>query len=65
MCQKIEIIKVKIVYNVSARTASISPSFNDYLETGPAMQHLLRSTIFGLRLRPIIAFCGEVRKTIV
>ena len=56
---------MKIVYNVSARTASISPSFNDYLETGPAMQHLLRSTIFGLRLRPIIAFCGEVRKTIV
>ena len=56
-----ESIKLRIVYDTSARENSKSLSLNGYLETGPALQNLLRSILIRAKFKPI-ALCGDPQK---
>lgn len=56
-----ESIKLRIVYDTSARENSKSLSLNGYLETGPALQNLLRSILIRAKFKPI-ALCGDLQK---
>ena len=48
-----ETTKVRIVFDASAKENEQSPSLNDCLETGPALQNLLWNVLVRNRLKPI------------
>ncbi len=48
-----ETTKVRIVYDASARETDDSPSLNDCLETGPALQNLLWDILVRSRFKPV------------
>ena len=56
-----ESTKMRQVCNASAKANSSSPSLNECLETGPALQNLLWNVIVRTRFRPIV-LCGDLRK---
>lgn len=56
-----ESTKMRIVYDASARSNVTSPSLNDCLETGPALQNLLWSVLIRNRFMPV-ALLGDIKQ---
>ena len=57
-----ESTKLRIVFDASAKANEKSPSLNDCLETGPALQNLLWDVLVRNRLKPI-ALAGDLKQT--
>ena len=56
-----ESTKLRIVFHASAKANEKSPSLNDCLETGPALQNLLWDVLVRNRLKPI-ALVGDLKQ---
>ena len=56
-----ESTKLRIVFDASARSNEKSPSLNDCLETGPALQNLLWDVLVRNRLKPV-ALAGDLKQ---
>jgi hypothetical protein len=56
-----ETTKMRIVYDASARENNGSPSLNDCLHTGPALQPLLQDVLLRNRFKPI-ALLGDIKQ---
>ena len=52
---------MRIVYDASAKSNCSSPSFNECLETGPALQNLLWKRLVRNRFFPV-ALCGDIKQ---
>ena len=52
-----ESTKLRIVFDGSARPDSSSPSLNDCLETGPALQNMIWDILVRNRMRPVAFTC--------
>lgn len=55
-----ETMKVRIVYNASAKPEG-SPSLNECLETGPPLQNLLWKIMVRTRMRPVV-ITGDMKQ---
>ena len=53
--------KMRIVYDASAKSNCSSPSLNECLETGPALQNLLWSVLVRNKFFPA-ALCGDIKR---
>ena len=56
-----ESTRMRIVYDVSAKSNCSSPSLNECLETGPALQNLLWS-VFVRNIFFPVALCGDIKQ---
>ena len=56
-----ESTKLRIVFDASAKANEKSPSLNDCLETGPALQNFLWDVLVPNRLKPI-ALAGDLKQ---
>ena len=56
-----ESTKMRIVYDASAKSNCSSPSLNECLETGTALQNLLWSVLVKNRFFPV-ALCGDIKQ---
>ena len=52
---------MRIVYDASAKSNCSNPSFNECLETGPALQNLLWKRLVRNRFFPV-ALCGDIKQ---
>ena len=59
--ENVETTKTRIVYDCSGRAEKGSPSLNDCLETGPALQNKLWDVLVRNRFRPVI-LAGDMKK---
>ena len=60
--EEVESIKMRIVYNASAKSTLSSLSLNECLQTGPLHQNLLRNILIRNRFSPV-TLCGDIKQT--
>ena len=53
-----ESMKIRIVYDASARANKKAPSLNDFIETGPTLQNKLWSVVIRNRFQPVAQAAG-------
>ena len=61
ICESAESIKIRIVFDGSARANERSPSLNDCLETGPPLQNLLWNVLLRNRFKAV-ALAGDLKQ---
>ena len=54
-------MKIRIVYDASAKSICSIPSLSECLETGTALQNLLWSVLVRSRFFPV-ALCGDIKQ---